>query len=117
MIMALSRSTTRHLHYAIHVIRLAALNLNLDRAVSNFELMLQLFRDSAKHILSASRTQSIVKNLSRNLASLRREKREPSSVDSRITPREFKAALLACFQRVARLVLLDLEAQKFIDRL
>src|ERR1700682_4479266 len=56
MVMAFSGSITRYLHYAIHVIRLAALNLNLDRAVTYFELMLQLLRDGAKHILAAAHT-------------------------------------------------------------
>ncbi len=54
--MALTSSTTRYLHYAVHVVWIAALNLNLDRAVSNFELTLQLFSDSAQHILAASDT-------------------------------------------------------------
>lgn len=36
--------TARYLHYAVHVIRVAALDLNLDGAVSDSEIMLQLVR-------------------------------------------------------------------------
>src|SRR5260370_16125434 len=56
VVMAFSSGTARYLHYAVHIIRLAARNLNLNSAVTNSELMLQLFCDCAKHILAPAYT-------------------------------------------------------------
>ena len=50
----MSFAATRHLHYAVHIIRIAAFGLNLNRCVRNLKIVFQLFGNVPQHVLSAS---------------------------------------------------------------
>src|SRR5689334_4014163 len=56
MILGFSGRTTRHFHYAKHIVWLTATDFDLNRSMRDPEIALQLFGDGAQYILPASDT-------------------------------------------------------------